>query len=395
MATIPVKYFHSLMRGAPSLTGTAGSLISILDACLVSGFGLLTVDSLTVSNGVATLVTNATANAFERDAVILLAGATPAALNGEQRVLSVAGNAITFACPGVPDGTAAGTITVKMAPAGWEKSFAGINLAAYRSLDVMSTRMYLRVDDTSATNARVVGYESMTDIASGVGPFPTVTQMSGGGWWPKASTAGATVRAWTLVSDGRFFLLHLHTAATSPGTAGAVWAFGDFDSLRSGDPYACVLMCHASDIATTASSVTSSVEYSSAAQGGNAMFPRTFTGLGGSVNGAHGCESFGSGNSGAAGTFNTPGVPMYPNGPNNGLILSRKFLVEPAVALRGRLRGALLPMHSCHSAFNWLDKIDGQDELVGRKLLAIKCGGPAGSSSLGVIFVDITGPWGA
>ncbi len=88
-------------------------------------------------------------------------------------------------------------------------------------------------------------------------------------------------------------------------------------------------------------------------------------------------------------------MPSYPNGPNNGLVLSRKFLFEPNIALRGRLPGVLLPVQQCHSAFNWLDKIDGQDELIGRKLLAIKCGGAAGSSSQGLIFVDITGPWGA
>lgn len=395
MASKSVKYFHGNMRGAPARTGAAGSLIAVLDACLVSGFGLVTVDSLSVSAGVATMTISAALNAFERDAVVLVAGATPAALNGEQCISAVAGNKVSFPAPGVPDGTATGSITVKMAPAGWEKAFAGTNLAAYRSQDVTGTRMFLRVDDTSVTNARVVGYESMSDISSGQGAFPTPAQMSGGGWWPKATAAGSTALAWTLVADSRFFLLHMQTSSNAPGASGAVWAFGDFESLRSGDPYACVLMASYNDVATGSSVTGNMVEYSSAATGSNAMIPRSFTGLGGSVDGRHGCESFASGSTGAAGTFNSPGVPVYPNGPNNGLVLSRKFLFEPNIALRGRLPGVLLPVQQCHSAFNWLDKIDGQDELIGRKLLAIKCGGAAGSSSLGLIFVDITGPWGA
>ncbi len=394
MASKSVKYFHSSMRGAPARTGAAGSLIAVLDACLVSGFGLVTVDSLSVSAGVATMTISAALNAFERDAVVLVAGATPAALNGEQCISAVAGNKVSFPAPGLPDGAATGSITVKMAPAGWEKAFAGTNLAAYRSQDVTGTRMFLRVDDTSVTNARVVGYESMSDISSGQGAFPSAAQMSGGGWWPKATGAGATALAWTLVADSRFFLLHMQTSSSAPGASGAVWAFGDFESLRSGDPYACVLMVSNVDTASS-SSAGGAVEYSSSSSGGNAMIPRSFTGLGGSVNGGHGCESFASGSSGPAGSFSAPAVPSYPNGPNNGLVLSRKFLFEPNIALRGRLPGALLPVQQCHSAFNWLDKIDGQDELIGRKLLAIKCGGVAGTISQGLIFVDITGPWGA
>lgn len=391
--TTPVKYFHSEMRGAPARTGTAGSLISVLDACLVTGFGLLTVDALAVSNGVATMTINAASNAFELDSVAMVSGATPAALNGERRVAAVTGNKISYAAPGVPDGVATGTITVKMAPAGWEKPFQGANLAAYRSADVTGTRMYLRVDDSSPTNARVVGYESMTDIVSGVGPFPAAGQQQGGGWWPKAIAPGTGALAWTLVADSRSFLLHLHTALSNPGASGAVWMFGDFESLRSGDPYSCALIANGSDAASSSGVLASAVEYLSAAQGDRAFMPRSFTGLGGSVNGGQGLEAYASGTYGAAGALASPAVPNYPNGPNNALVLSRKVLIEPGVALRGRLRGVHLPVQQCHDAFSWLGKENGQDGLLGRKLLAIKCGGPAGTTSQGLIFVDITGPW--
>lgn len=40
-ADTSVKYLHSAMPGAPVLSGTAGSLISVLDACLVNGLSLI------------------------------------------------------------------------------------------------------------------------------------------------------------------------------------------------------------------------------------------------------------------------------------------------------------------------------------------------------------------
>lgn len=87
MVTFPVKYFHSAMRGAPVVSGTAGTMISLLDACLITGFGTVTLTGLNVSGGVASATVSA-GSSFEAGAVVLLAGATPDALNGEARVLS-------------------------------------------------------------------------------------------------------------------------------------------------------------------------------------------------------------------------------------------------------------------------------------------------------------------
>ena len=151
MASTSVKFFHSAMPGAPVLSGTAGSLISVLDL-LVTGMGLKLADSLVVVNGVATL-TFSSGHSFEAHAVALVAGATPAALNGGRRILAATPNTATFAAPGVPDGAATGSITAKLAGAGWEKAFTGTNLAAYRSTDLSSTRMFLRVDDAAAASA--------------------------------------------------------------------------------------------------------------------------------------------------------------------------------------------------------------------------------------------------
>lgn len=392
-----VKHFHSAMPGAPVLSGTAGSLIAVLDACLVTGFGLKTADSATVADGVAT-VAFSTGHSFEPDTIALIAGATPAELNGEKTILTTSTNAVTFAAPDIADQTATGTITAKLSAAGWEKAFSGTHLAAYRSADVQATRHFLRVDDTGTTNARVVGYESMTDANTGVAPFPTSTQIAGGGWWPKANAANATARAWTLVADSKGFYLHIHTGTTSPGICGSVWGFGDFDSLKSGDAYACALFCAGSDLATGYSTPSTAVECCSSTPTGvtGPYLPRSFTGLGGALEGKHVVNSYWSAASASAsGSTNAAGAvaPTFPNGPDNGLILSGKSLVEPSVCLRGRTRGVYVAVQNCHIAFNWRDKIDGQGDLLGRKLLAIKCGSPANSGSQGVVFADITGPW--
>lgn len=388
-----VKFFHSAMPNAPVLSGTAGSLIAVLDACLADGFGLKTADSIVVAGGVAT-ATFSTGHSFEPDTIVLVAGATPSGLNGGKRVLTTSTNTVTFSAAGIPDLTATGTITAKLAPAGWAKVFSATNLAAYRSLDVESTRMFLRVDDSGTTNARVVGYENMTDVNTGVGAFPTSVQVAGGGWWPKADSAGAAARSWTLVADSKGFWLHIHTSATTPGVAGSVWGFGDFASLKSGDPYACQLFCAKSDIASYNGTTSNSVEhcgYSPVADSG--YIPRSYTSLGGSVAGATYVTSGWAASPGSSGGGSNTTMPLYPNGPDNGLVLSGKSVIEPDVCLRGRIRGIYMVVQKCHDKFNWRDKIDGQGALLGRKLVAIKCGGPATSNSSGLVFVDITGPW--
>lgn len=254
-----VKNFHSALTGAPTLSGTAGSLIAVLDACLVDGFGLKTADSVTVSGGKAT-INISSGHPYEADLIVLVAGATPAGLNGLKRIESTTTTAATFDATGIADGAATGTITVKIAPAGWQKVYSGTNIAVYRSQDVTGTRMYLRVDDTGTTNARVVGYESMTDVNTGVKPFPLSVQISGGGYWPKSSAAGSTARAWTVIADSRSFWIHTQTSA-STGLSGSVFGFDDFTSYKSGDPFACALWANNADQASSSSISQYQVEY--------------------------------------------------------------------------------------------------------------------------------------
>lgn len=388
-----VKYFHSSMVGAPVLNGTAGSLIGVLDACLVNGFGLQTATSLVIAGGVAT-ATLPSNHPFEVDTTILVSGATPGGLNGEATVSAIGANTVSFPTA-LPDQTATGTITVKLAPLGWAKPFVGTNLAAYRSNDMASTRMFLRVDDTSLTNAKVLGYESMSDINTGAAFFPATSWAPNGGFWPKSSTSTpASARAWTLVGDGKTFYLHMNTAPASVGAAGCIWSFGDFQSTKIGDAYACQLTACATDQASSGGVSFEAVEYvcvnvSDAYP--RVATPRSYTGLGSATHPWKRAETHVI-TPGLSGSTNNT-VAGYPNGADNALLLSRIMLLEVAPTLRGYLRGVLHASQICHTAFNWRDKVDGSGPLAGRKLLAIKGGAPAGTSSNSVNFFDITGPW--
>lgn len=163
-----VKYFDSKMVGTPVMSGTYGTLLAVLDACLVTGFNLKTVDSLVVAGGVAT-ATVSTGHGMALYSVILIAGATPAELNGEKRVTWIDTNTLKFDATGIADTTATGTITMKMAPAGWEKPFSGTNKAVFRSPNVECPRHYFRFDDTATMTCKVRGYETMTDVDTGTG----------------------------------------------------------------------------------------------------------------------------------------------------------------------------------------------------------------------------------
>ena len=82
-ASTSVKWAVSSMVGAPTLNGTAGSLIALLDAFLVNGFGAKAVDSAQVTGGVCRLAITGASAAVDH-CVIQLAGVTGsgAVLNG-------------------------------------------------------------------------------------------------------------------------------------------------------------------------------------------------------------------------------------------------------------------------------------------------------------------------
>ena len=382
MPDTSVKLFQSTDAGAPSLSSTAGSAIAVLDACLVNGYGSVTLTSLVVSGNVATATCNAGHGfaAFNSTyPVIQIAGATPGVLNGQWRLASIPdATHFTFATTGISDQTATGTITAKRAAAGWTKPYSGTNLAAYRNNTVSGTGMYLRVDDTGTSDVRIVGYEGMTDVNTGTGPFPTAAQISGGAYFGKANTTSGS-RAWIVIATDALAYVFFASNATYPSAYGSA-AFGDLTSLKSGDSYRGVLAgIHSASAASAAYSFFG--DYAGAAKH---YSPRSYTGVGtsqlltlrvpGGVN-----TTFLSGN----------GTLTYPNGPDNGLLLYPNLRLDEGNHARHVFPGVYVSPQNLASALgSSLFEVLNVPGLTGRALIGIPQ-----YINIGVGFVDITGPW--
>ena len=383
-----VKHAYSSMAGAPGIGGTVGSLIGALDAFLVNGWGAKAVDSAVISNGVCRLSFASGKSAAEAHAVIVVAGATPSALNGEQKVTAVANGWVEFKTD-LPDGAVTGSISFKMAPLGWEKVFTGTSKAVYRQTDPASTRTYYRVDDTNAQYARVQMYESMTDVDNGVGLAPLT--VPGGYYWHKRVT-GAMSSYWVLAGDARgFYLLISPDLASSQAASGNVALLsqymGDLNSYRSGDAWAGVLTGAASSAYTNLSGCVFCTGGSS-----GLSLKRMAYGIGGAVQcfrKVFGTVTSASGTDGFLGTF--------PSAVDNGLYLSNILLLDgpgAAAGPRGRMPGAYHCPQSGVLAVYGSDVaiIKGQGVFAGKQLLTVQIGTP-NTGSQGVAFVDVTGPW--
>lgn len=378
MPDTTVKFFASTMSGAPSLTGQVGTLIGVLDACLQDGFGSVTVNTLAVASNVATATVSAGHNLAMLGAVgpvIRIAGATPSGLNGDWRVASIPNSTtFTFATSGISDQTATGTITAQRAPLGFAKVYSGTNKAAYRADDVASTRFYLRVDD--ATNAQwgyLRGYETMSDVDTGTGLFPS----SGEYYASKSSAASSTARDWTLYGDSKAFWLFIKYDGTN--WPGAVF-FGDLISYKPGDAYHCALIGHPSQ---SASANTWDVLQSNN-QAGHSL-ARSYTQLGATL-------TFGKWSHVRMALMGSTPALLTPDPVTNGLLFALIEVWEGAgVSPRGVLPGLYCPLH--HYTATEMTHGNVVDSVVGlpsARTLIIQAQA-SNNSRRGAL--DLTGPW--
>tara|TARA_Y100001001_G_scaffold53680_1_gene50093 strand:- start:4320 stop:5450 length:1131 start_codon:yes stop_codon:yes gene_type:complete len=226
------------MADAPQLNGQAGDLIAVLDACLINGFGTAAPDGdkITISNGVATVHFSG-GNDFEKHAVIEIAGATPAALNDVWRVTGATATTFTFDCPGIPDGNASGSISVKRATPGyWEKPYGDALKGAYRSTHPEATGIFLQVDHSSSSGTVPVrAYETMTGIDTGDNPIPTFDQQATMVWVAVHMSSSAYLpNPWAIVADERWiFFLPLWNDSNGCQP----FQFGDFNKFGASDFY--------------------------------------------------------------------------------------------------------------------------------------------------------------
>jgi hypothetical protein len=388
---IAVKRYTSLMTGVPALTGQVGTLVALLDACLVTGFNTKSVSTAVQTAGIAT-VTTSTAHGYNANDVVAISGANEAAWNDEFRVLTATTNSFTFAIPSGTTSPATGTLSAKIAPLGWTKPFSGTNKAAYLP-QIAYCQNYLRVLDDSTTPtaasgrwAKWRGYETMTDIDTGIGLFPTVAQTANALSCVKSSTSDATARHWWLAGDGGIFYLGIFWSAAGLTVAGG-YAFGDINSLRAGDAYSTLLSAE-SATSDTLPSNPGAVNYF------ENLVAVTVTSLGKyvarSYNQTGSAVAAGMIGDNAVSTHIGYGGLAYPHPPDNGLLFAPVGVVETNTIRSRALPGLYQPLHT--TPLNYLDLLTSIPDFSGRTFQAFDLV-LQGASSRCQCLIDITGPW--
>lgn len=178
-------------------------MITLLDACLVTGIQVGVINSLSNTGLEATAVFGLPHN-LKKYQVVRVSGATQAEYNGDFKIKQVVNaTTIKFELNSVASvANASGTINCMLAPLNWDKPFSsstalGGGRAAYRSKDeTLSNRPFLRVVDeriSSYSNnyakyAKVGIVEEMTgiDVMQGV-QAPYIASAATRNWNPTGS----------------------------------------------------------------------------------------------------------------------------------------------------------------------------------------------------------------
>lgn len=387
----PVKFFHDGLPGAPLMNGTAGSRKAVLDACLVNGWGVVSIVGLSVSGGVAT-ATVAAGHPFEVDSPALIAGAAVAGVNGEQRITATTTNTFSFAVDGVPSGSVSGTITAKIAPAGWTRPYESGNKAVYRSAAPSSTLTYFRIDDSAARYALVRGYESMSDVDTGVGLFPDLSQSSAGLYISGSDAANSAPRKWMVIADDRFIVLLTAHHSSSPDDYNA-YLIGDFVSWRNPDNYNAMVCAGVSETSSSNNAGGSTPSVRSSMTNDGTYIARKYTQLGGSLNVYRGIGALPA--SAGAGISNS-GSNNFSAGPSpidGRIYLYPMFVLGEGSAPHGVIPGLYFVPQYLGATYNSKARLDSPVGLDGRRLVAFRVGGYSDINQSGRVFVDISGPW--
>jgi hypothetical protein len=315
-----VTVYKSSDGSAPTLNGTAGSLITVLDAVLVNGYG-------------------------------------------------------------------------SKSAAGWTKSYSGTNKAAYRQGS--GNQFYLRVNDDGPgagtyKEARVVGYETMSDVDTGTNPMPTVAQFANGMFVRKSAAADSTARSWIIVADNKTFYMFVLTGDIA--STYLSWTYGEFYSYLSSDGYRVHLIAR-----TTENNATSSVDWLDAmANTPNAAITghylqRNRSGTVGALAYAV-CAPALNGFASGFGYHGNSYYIAYPNPEDGGLYLAPAAIIDPTtggvLSIRGKFRGLWHNLHN-PSSFSDGDTFSGVGDFSGKTFLVIK----TAPRNNGLFIVETSDTW--
>lgn len=366
--TQEIVSYNSSMTGAPSgALNSAGGIIAVLDACLINGFNVNTISTLTQSGGVA-LATTAGTNGYAISDWVEVTGATPAAYNGRVKVLSKpAANQFTYAVPGGTASPASGTMSAKYPGAGWTKAVLGTNIAAYQDAGLGH---WLQVEDNNPyADANLT---IRTRICSALTALDTV---GAGGTLGNQVKHSKLTGGWMLFADAR--TCYLFVGPISAGTALLSIHFGEFASHYPADGYPWFQNYGDSATLSTTYAEALSPTYGSISAAKYFPFFYSAGGIAGAVSAAtlRGISQVG-GNVTAGSAVLSPNPRcvsnvgwmahsqdlLVPSLADNTIPVSPVFLSEwngSSVTLRGRLRGMHFPLGGLTSGFiNSFQRLD-------------------------------------
>jgi hypothetical protein len=357
------------MTGAPQLLGTLGSFHSFIQQ-VVNGFGTCNVDTLSISSGVATASVSL-GHGFSMlgdvGPVIEISGATPDGLNGEKRIASILNSTtFTFSAGAIPDGSATGTITAKIAPLGWSIAYSDSTQIAIRSDDITGNRLYLKINDgVSYQNFSLQAFGSMTGIDAGSDGSSVL-------YCSKGFNNDSNPIKWSILSDGK--LLYFWVAGTIDNPLSYEWrggfAFGDFTSLWSADPYNTILLASTASPLYLDPFITPAIElhrrYDMTTPWQSAVTLKV----------SPGADSLVLGNL------------LFPNPVGGDHVVSRVEVFEEGVVWRGFLPGIFANAHS-NKTFTERETFDAFSGIGNHTLLAQH----AYNAATNAILLDIIGPW--
>lgn len=381
-------HYSSLYTGHGTLSGTAGELTNILDACLVNGTASQSVTGITRSSTTATATVAAHGIPVGQTGWRTISGANESDYNGTYLVTSVTATTFSYTVANSPTTPATGTIVYKTPGAGWTIAYTATNKRSYYMGSGALARKYFRVHDNAtgtagAKEALIRGFHTMTDVDSGTAPFPTAAQSAltdNSHIIRKSNTATSTVRAWDVWADDRTFILLIANGDVA-STYSSTYA-GEFLTMASGDTTCAILIAKYVENTATfafdpsfATNYTSNIVNGAVTQAGHNKY--TCGDLFG-ANASTGCGlvpfPFQSAESGVS-TQQANGIIPYPNPLDGGLYLYQPLLYRNSGASTpvpfGYLRGVYIPMHLA-SSFTDGDTFAGTGDYSGKSFMMRK-----------------------
>ncbi|WP_273762970.1 hypothetical protein [Aeromonas hydrophila] len=393
----PVKWYSSSMQGAGNLGDTAeGALTALIKSILVTGFGTLTINSLSFDTAKGWAVATFTGgHSYLQDSVVQVDGVSPAAYNGEHRVMLVTSTQVWFELDGGNPGAAGSgaSMTMKVAPLGWTLTHESADgkVAIYRPTDISTSgNVSLRIDNTAFSGwsgatyrgylAKVAMVEDVTDINT----YTTIYEHR----WP--ATKRYSSGRWDLIGDAQLFYFLPYYGASNRS---ALYLFGYMRSARPADRYHALLVHY-----PTTSADDTARRWDQTGNGYSAYY-NTAGMFDSSANRSvarayH--QLFGTTSWWLKGLFGRFGSGLgIPNGPDNGFYLSTDpiMVVENGNHLRGYLPGLICPYGTISS---WDGKNFKDLPAMPGKLVRFLITQPdADPYNAGVCMVgfDLVGPW--